>query len=365
MIGFLPLKDYLLDNGWQTLFAWGSLLFIWVPVISIVTSLIRRLAKMKGNSQALRISFLSLWLLGLACIIGLLISLTNDFRYRSNANEQTVYLSDPKSDKLELHADRINSYYRRHNWLTMEPFANFDDDTVYVNNLRVRILKGSNDSFEVKLLKMSDGASRQQANMLSQEIDYNVTQRDSILSLSKGIAITEDRKFRNQQVYLTVYVPVGKRILVDGSVANWNGNFHIGWRDDNWRFHDDWNDDEMDWDHDVEYVMTEHGLERTDGKTNSNDNDRDVDNDANSDNNEELNDQNDNIERKLEENRRNREDLERQRQEMQEKMRRIDSELGKPLDTIPVTGKPSNIKTAAVMHTPISISHIVLSKLAI
>ena len=354
MIGLLPLKNYILNNGWQTVFAWGTLLFIWVPVISLVTSLIRRLAKMKGNSQALRISFLSLWLLGLACVIGLLVSVANDFRYRSTANEQSIVLSNAKTDKLELHSARMGSYYRRFNWLHMEPFANFDDeDTVYVNNLHVRIIKSASDSFEVKLLKMSDGPSRQQANELSSHIEYNIEQKDSILSLSKGIAITEDQKFRNQQVYVTIAVPIGKRILIDGSVANWDGNVHIGISDDDWRYRDGWQDDndDYDWDHNVEYTMTKEGLKRTDGRAKNNDNNDDNENDNND---------------KLEKYNRQREELEKERDQKQNELKQLDSALKKPLDTLqPEQPKTSAIKTAVIIHTPTSISHILLSKLAI
>ena len=350
MIGFLPLKNYLLDSGWQTVFAWGTLLFIWIPVISIVTSLIRRLAKMKGNSTPLRVSFLSLWLLGLACVVALVVSLAGDFRYRSNANEENIVLENAKVDKLELQATRMGTYYRRYNWLRMEPFANIDEDTAYVNNLHLRIVKASSDSFEVKVLKLSDGASRQQANELSNFIRYNVAQKDSTLLLSKGIAITEDHKFRNQQIYVTVAVPVGKRILVDGSVANWDGNIQIGWNNNDWRYNNNWgdNDNELDWDHDVEYVMTKTGLLRTDGKTGNNDDIGD-------------------LQQKLEENKRNREDLEKQRKDMLDKMNLIDSELKQPADTIiaPATDQKQSVIKTAVVPAATSISHILLWKLAI
>ena len=354
MIGLLPIKGYLLDDGWQTVFAWGTLLCIWIPVIAIVTSLIRRLAKMKGNSSALRISFLSLWLLGLACVIGLIVSLSNDFRYRSTANEQNIVLTNANVDKLELHAAYLSNYYRRYNWLRIEPFANIDsEDTVFVNNLRVRIIKAASDSFEVKFLKMSNGESRREANEHSDLITYKVEQQDSVLQLSRGIAITKNQKFRNQQVYITVAVPVGKKIIVDGNVANWNGNVHIGWNNDNWGNYERWNNDdkEYDWDHDVEYVMTSNGLKRTDGRIS----------DDHNDNNE--NDYND----KVEEYKRKREELEQERKMMQEKLQQLDSELKKPVDTVPPAQQSNTpaIKTAVITYPSTSISHILMSKLAI
>ena len=168
-------------------------------------------------------------------------------------------MPNAQTDKLELHAAHIGTYYRRFDWFQLEPYADMDEDTAYVNNLHVRIIKADGDNFQVKLLKMSDGPSHSQANALSNEINYNIEQQDSVLTLSKGIAITEYNKFRNQRVFVTVAVPVGKRIEVDNSVANCYGNVHIGFHnDDDWNNHYDWQDDNdgYDWDHNIEYVMT-------------------------------------------------------------------------------------------------------------
>ena len=44
--GLLPFKNYLIDNGWQNVFAWGTLLlFIWLPIIAIVVLLFVSLQK--------------------------------------------------------------------------------------------------------------------------------------------------------------------------------------------------------------------------------------------------------------------------------------------------------------------------------
>ncbi len=358
MFGLLPLKKYLLDGGWQTVFAWGTLLFIWVPVIAILTGIIRRLAKMKGSSTILKAAFWSLWLVGLACVIGLIVSLVNDFQYRSTANEQNVVLSNPKVDKLELHATRIGNYYQRFDWLRLEPFANIDDDTAYVNNLHLRVVKAAGDSFEVKLLKMSDGESRQYANELANRIHYGINQKDSTLMLSRGIAITENEKFRNQRIYVTVAVPVGKRILVDGNVANWNGNVHFGWHNDNWNDNERWNDEDRDydWDHDVEYVMTKDGLQRTDGKMDNN----------NTNNDDDYNNKVEDFNRKREELMRERDERQKELEEKQKELQKYDSILkNQPLDTVPVVQqKTTVIKTASIIHPSRSISYILFTKLA-
>ena len=355
LIGLLPIKPYLLNDGWQTTFAWGTLLFLWVPVIGIITTVIRRLAKMKGNSSILRTSFWSLWLLGLVCVIGLIVSFSNNFRYSSNASEQNIALDNAKTDKLEVRASRLGAYYHRFNWLHIEPFADIDEDTAYINNLRVRVVKADGDSFYVKLLKMSDGSTREEANQLSNTIEYSAVQKDSVLTLNKGIAINREQKFRNQHVYVTVAVPVGKKIIIDGSVTDWNGNIQFGFHnDDYWRNYDHWNGDEReyDWDHDVEYLMTKDGLKRADGKINDNDDDGNNNNDESEDD-------------KLQEYKRSREELERKREDLLQQQQRIDSELNRYKDTLPATPKTPAVKTAVVVPAPLSISNILLSKLAI
>ena len=92
---------------------------------------------------------------------------------------------------------------------------------------------------------------------------YNVIQNDSILLFDRGIPITKDVKFRNQTVYVTVYVPVGKRIIVRDGVG-WGNDTHFEFGSDmnDWDWRND-GDNGYSWESNVEYTMTRKGLERT------------------------------------------------------------------------------------------------------
>ncbi|HWB27100.1 MAG TPA: PspC domain-containing protein [Chitinophagaceae bacterium] len=280
LTGLLPLKEYIISDGWQNIFAWGTLLlFIWVPVVGIITWIIRRVAKMRSNARTIRFAFVSLWLLGLFCFVGLLASLRQDFRYHNDITEQEVELANPSVDKLTLQPERERWYYS-HNFLHFEPFAHLDDDTVFVNNFRLRIIKSPNDKFHVIMAKMADGGSKQQANNTASRINYSIVQKDSTLILDKGIRITPSEKFRNQVVYITVQVPVGKRIEIGNNVG-WYDHFDInfGW-DNDWRYREDFFDDVTNWETNVEYRMKSDGhLERTDRRRDNDDNNNDENND--------------------------------------------------------------------------------------
>jgi phage shock protein PspC (stress-responsive transcriptional regulator) len=272
--GFLPIKDFLINDGWQSVCVWGTLLFfIWTPVLGIVVWIIRRLTKSKANSTFIRSIFISLWIIGWVSVICLVASVSNDIRTTNRPQEETVSLLNPNVNKLEVKVSTFGNYYRR-SWLHFEPFASIDDDTAYVRNIRIRIIKSNNDSFQIKMIKLSDGATKESAQTLASKINFNISQQDTTLLLDKGIAINTTDKFRNQRVVITIAVPVGKRIFIDDHVS-WYNNVHIGFNDryDRWYDHED--NDEFDWQSDVEYIMTKEGkLERTHKKENKNRNSR-------------------------------------------------------------------------------------------
>ncbi|MEO6328053.1 MAG: PspC domain-containing protein [Ginsengibacter sp.] len=270
-IGLFPLKSYLLNDGWQSVYAWGALLFfIGVPVIGIITFIIRRIAKIKSNNNLMRYSFLALWLLGVFCFISLIISVGRDFKNSSTIVEQNIALANPGVNKLEISSYASNRFYGRNNFLHFEPFANFDEDTVYINNVQIRIVKSDNDSFNVTLVKMANGRNRRFADTLANKIPYKITQVDSLLFIDRGITITRQDKFRNQQVTITIAVPVGKIINVNKKFRDmrWE-HFNGPWNNGDWNWDSDWDKGEVrGWQkhYSEDLIMKADGLYTLDGK---------------------------------------------------------------------------------------------------
>ena len=253
-ISIFPLKDFLITDGWQNAYAWGTLLFfIAVPIIGIITWVIRRITKMKGGGRTIRATFICLWIVGWVSVVLLVSSLNNDFRYTSkNLTEQEIILNNPRVNKLELTSTTPLERYTRRHWLRFEPFEGIDDDTAYVRNYQIEIERSPNDSFKVSMIKMADGRTRNEAENLAGNIRFSAAQNDSLLVMDKGIAINTTEKFRNQRVVLIIKVPVGKHIKIDGSVG-WNNNIHFSFfrNDDEFNF----NYYDHDWATNEEYVM--------------------------------------------------------------------------------------------------------------
>ncbi len=314
-IGISPVLNYLFSDGWETVIAWcGILLCIWIPIVGIITWVVRRITKAKRNSTLVRYTFLSLWLIGLFCLISLLVSLRNDFKYRNNATEEKVQLTNAKVDKLDVVLSGYGWKGRGLHWLKIEPFEGIDSDTVFVPNTDVRIVKSTTDSFQVTVTKISNGRSKEIANNLANKISYSITQKDTVLSLYKGIRINTTDKFRNQRMIITIAVPIGKRIKIDDKIG-WRTHLDFGAGKSDWNWeNDDYNDQDLYWETNKEYVMTAKGLKLVGNNFDSN----------NNESNEELNQRMDENKQHLEE---LRQDIEEKQREMDEKKRELKEQL--------------------------------------
>ncbi|MFM6993832.1 MAG: PspC domain-containing protein [Sediminibacterium sp.] len=284
--GLLPLKKFILEEGPQSWSFIGTILFfIWVPVIAIVASIIRKVAGFKKANVWVRSSFIALWILGWVCLFYFMSSLGNSFSKHNQPNEQSIVLSNPGVDYLEVTADNRMKYYEQR-WFQIEPFQVFNDDTVRVRNLKIRIVQSKTDSFEVKYVTMSNGKSIAEANSLAGKINFSLVQQDSTLFLDRGIAITKREKFRNQHVIMTIAVPVGKRFKITNkgwSQTNIRVNSrgvrsetmnHFG-GDDLWldEWNENWDNESFSYDRGVEYKMTSEGLEKIKSEMDEDNND--------------------------------------------------------------------------------------------
>ena len=287
--GLLPLKKFILEDGLQSWSFIGTILFfIWVPVIAIVASIIRKIAGFKQSNVWVRSSFIALWVLGWVCLFYFISSLGNSFSKHNQPIEKSIALVNPAVEYLEVTATPRMKYYEQR-WFSIEPFQVYNDDTVRVRNLRIRIVQSKTDSFEVKYVTMSNGKSISEANLLAEKINFSLLQQDSTLFLDRGIAITNKDKFRNQHVIMTIAVPVGKRFKITNkgfSQTTININ-HRGiqsetineFGDNTWvdEWNENWDSESFSYDRGVEYKMTTDGLEKIKSDNDASDDDNDQD----------------------------------------------------------------------------------------
>jgi len=251
-----PLKDFLISGIWQNVFAWGTLIFfIVIPIIGILTWVIRRIGKIKRNRFALRTTFASLWIIGWFALTGLIVTLGKDFKRVNNPYEETVKMDTGNVNKLLVNFYKIR-YHKNDQTINLADLINAEEDTLYIDNVGLKIKQSTNDSFHVTVKKMVNGETRFAADTSASIMHYNILQKDSFLFIDKSVGINKREKFRNQNVVVTIYVPIGKQIQLPYSkeiVVKKNSEMKLQF----------WDETKVEY---RDYIMRVDGLYTLDGK---------------------------------------------------------------------------------------------------
>ncbi|HUB60513.1 MAG TPA: PspC domain-containing protein, partial [Puia sp.] len=245
--GLLDLKSYILGGFWEDILAWASFILILViPVVALLTWLIRRITGIRSQRHYLGYVFSTFWVIGIICFIILAFMVMNNFRARAHSEEDFA-LTQPSHGNLIIRARQNvhQDYYDddwwfggdwngwRHNGF----FYTLNEDSIQLNTVQIKILRSDDSSYHLHILRGSLGSSSNAALDHARQISFPITQTDSVVLLPGGFPITRDQKFRNQQVIVAVYIPVGKKIFMDNSVNRYDwvnmnfGRHHINWDD--------------------------------------------------------------------------------------------------------------------------------------
>ncbi len=271
-IALYPLKNYFLAGFGENLLAWLVLVFfLLLPIVALVTWLVRRIMGVRSRNHYLGFAFGLLWVVGLISAIFLVASVVKDFRSRSGIDEE-VLIKSPTSGKLFVEATVNPANYYDENWFGSDfddmPFYGINKDSMMLRNVRINVLKSKDSFYHVYKVTFSRSENIEKAKELAERIQFNIVQHDSILTLPKGFAISRDEKFRNQQVLVIIEVPVGKKIELHKSVEDYewfslNVDRRRGRGGVNIRINEDDLNNTLRWNCNKEYVMTNNGLVHT------------------------------------------------------------------------------------------------------
>jgi phage shock protein PspC (stress-responsive transcriptional regulator) len=264
-----PFQDFMLDGFWQKAYLWGTLIFfLAVPLIAIITWIVRRLMKVRSQGRYLGWTFAGLWTLGWICLALFIASIAKDFRYERRVSQQVTVPQRPLNH-MTVRVDEPQIVYSGNfGWIddddNDESGWDITEDSVRLSNVKLSIVKSGDPFYHVTLWKESHGSSRQEAIHRASQITYTASTLDSALVLGSGFGVGKQQKFRGQSVIVEIQVPAGKMIRFDRTVMDKlhpfdsrtethrvdYGNGEIVTRRSYYNF---------DYEADVDYVMSENG----------------------------------------------------------------------------------------------------------
>jgi len=212
-----------------TLSTIAIILFLGIPLIMLVYGGVKMLLGIRGRNRIVNISAGALWLIGLALMITMGIQVANQFSENASSKQEFA-LTKTKCDTLFLHMkevkewnDRDRNYSRKkhfHMSIRKHPLFASDSANIYFGYPTLDIVKSESDNMEIIVYSEAMGKDKKEALHYAHNINYEISQKDSLIELLPYFSIPKDEKWRNQQLHVEVRLPKGKTVFLSKNMSD-------------------------------------------------------------------------------------------------------------------------------------------------
>lgn len=211
LVWSFPFLSYVTGDAWQINLATINTFFlIAIPTISLIL-FFRRLFYKSKTSDGVHIGLWSLFFVNLFCLGSVAGNIGKEFSYHTNTT-QNIQL--PQSNLVKI-STNTNGYSGMN--------ITFGNVHVAKNELNIdfsslKIKKSETGEFFLEKKISSNGESNEEARRSMSQVVYDVRVSGDSIILPKYFELAQGSKWRNQQIELTLYVPVGKSIKLNPDV---------------------------------------------------------------------------------------------------------------------------------------------------
>ena len=177
----------------------------------------------KSIGKIAKLSLLGIWLVALllAIFFGTQQALQSAYDGTVTKNQEiTVVTNDTLNIKLVDDKKLSPNSILKRRWGYNIVVDDNNQEKIYSNNIRLNIHASDDESVYVKTSKRSQGKSRSGARDNAELIDYNYELLSKELRLDGYFLTSVKNKFREQKIYIDVYIPEGQVIYLDKSTRS-------------------------------------------------------------------------------------------------------------------------------------------------
>jgi phage shock protein PspC (stress-responsive transcriptional regulator) len=229
---------------------------MFIPVLALVLFAIRVAFNKKAINKSLSFALLVVWLIGVAYSVYYIAKITSEFKEHAEMvktdelKSYPSYIIDVDKSVTFSRADSVALQIANNN---LDGRVVYDDDDNHPfrvpRNVRIEISKSENEKTTITQNYESQGKTFPIALRNAQNISYKYKQTDSLLTLNPRLELKQESIWRNQEVMITLKVPVGTRLFLNDNIYDYLHFYYYSC--------DDHNERKSNY---REWVMTEDGL---------------------------------------------------------------------------------------------------------
>ncbi len=184
-----------------------------IPLLAMIYIGTKLVFRYKSNNTLVGLTLVGFWLVALVTLVVVSASQFGNFKSRSSFSSSTTVDCDTcQTLYLKIAEDKYDDYAEFD--FDMEGFkiAAVDGDEILLGRPKLDVEQASGNNFIVTVKKAARGKTREIAKENTGDIVYRFQQQDSILYFDPWFILEEGEKWRDQEVYITVKLPVGKTV---------------------------------------------------------------------------------------------------------------------------------------------------------
>lgn len=223
--------DWMFDEGFQMINPTGIpmwvvsliiLVLVGIPFLMLFfLGLFILSSKAKILSRTAKFVLLGIWIIALLAAIFIGLKQASEFAFEGSSIEQHEIMVNPiDTITIKMIDDETISNYttlrRRHSFVKV--YDQNDEEKFYSNNIRLSIRKSDSTEAYIKVRKESHGNSRLAARKNAEEISYGFEAMPENLILNGFFLTDSNQLFRDQELLVTLYVPLDQNIFLDESL---------------------------------------------------------------------------------------------------------------------------------------------------
>lgn len=194
------------DTKGHTLLALlNGFVLIGIPLVSLIIMVFQSVRRFKLKPY-IWASMWSFWAINFisAAFLGASVGKSFSSNYVAKQSNSVTNL-----DTLYIEKEIINTGYQY-----FGEFSYNEAGNIQSNNVRLNVEKSKGKDFELIQEKSANGGTESEASEITKAIQWNYKLNNNKLIVPNSILLPQNQKFRNQEVVLTLKVPVGKYIYL-------------------------------------------------------------------------------------------------------------------------------------------------------
>ncbi len=235
-VTFPQFLDYLVEPGAVKIGIIIIGFLVGIPLLAMLYIGSKLVFRYKSNNTIVGLGMVGIWLLALIALIIVSTSQVGNFKNQATVSESyTLPCDSCQTLYLELTEDKYKGYAAQGWDLNKLKVMILGKDQILLGNPRLDVEKASGNNFVVTIKKSSRGRTQEAARDMASELKYSYQLKDSVLRFDPYFFLNEDEKWRDQEVHITLKVPVERVIFfnermvdiiydVDNISNTWDGD---------------------------------------------------------------------------------------------------------------------------------------------